>query len=699
MLSREESDQLEEEEEHNYDENHKCVDCGHPNTCTHKNTSTAEGERNWEEADFEDIGNDKLHKVKCPVEILTVCDDCGEVVDTKTVEDEDNYYHDYNSDGKCKQCGHPNKCEHKHQRVEYEWNDSDVKYDELKDDNTYHKVTGPGNRLTWCDDCEELIKTEKVDNVDTTEGHAYNSNHICEYCKHPNNCKHSNTYTYNNWDYEDVHCEEINDTYHLVTGPGEQVTVCQDCRERFTAKVDNVNEEEYHYYNSEHTCTDCGHKNECKHPSNLKYFEYDYSPDRCIIEDLGNGTQHKVKGNITKHTYCKVCEEELKEERLGYKTVEEIHYYDENDTCRYCGYKRPTECVHEYDNGIVTSEPTCTDTGVKTYTCKKCKQEKTEPIPALGHDYDSNDVCKRCGNKKPSEDEEDDIRIFGKSRFDTAINVAEKYKDYSGKFKNIIVASGMGFPDALAGGYLAKVKNAPILLVDKSQESKIVDYISNNIASGGTVYILGGTGAVRSEFESTLKKKDLEVIRLGGKSRYETNMYILRAAGVKTEDILVCTGMDFADSLSAAAVGKPILLVGKTLTDDQKKYIKGLSSKQFYLIGGIGAVNSVVEQALKDLGFTPKRIKGKTRYETSTAIAKEFFAKATTVMLAYAQNFPDGLSGGPLAMMKNAPIVLTESKKPEAAKEYVKAAGIVKSITLGGPTLISDIAVKAIMGR
>lgn len=43
--------------------------------------------------------------------------------------------------------------------------------------------------------------------------------------------------------------------------------------------------------------------------------------------------------------------------------------------------------VHKYNNGVVTKEPTCTDTGVKTYTCVNGDDSYTETIPALGHDY------------------------------------------------------------------------------------------------------------------------------------------------------------------------------------------------------------------------------------------------------------------------------------------------------------------------
>ena len=43
--------------------------------------------------------------------------------------------------------------------------------------------------------------------------------------------------------------------------------------------------------------------------------------------------------------------------------------------------------IHKYNSGVVTKEPTCTDTGVKTYTCVNNDDSYTETIPALGHDY------------------------------------------------------------------------------------------------------------------------------------------------------------------------------------------------------------------------------------------------------------------------------------------------------------------------
>ena len=57
-------------------------------------------------------------------------------------------------------------------------------------------------------------------------------------------------------------------------------------------------------------------------------------------------------------------------------------------------------CDHVWDAGKVTTEPTCTTAGVKTYTCSKCGNTKTEELPALGHiDENKDELCDRCGAK------------------------------------------------------------------------------------------------------------------------------------------------------------------------------------------------------------------------------------------------------------------------------------------------------------
>ena len=41
---------------------------------------------------------------------------------------------------------------------------------------------------------------------------------------------------------------------------------------------------------------------------------------------------------------------------------------------------------HQWDEGTITTDPTCTEAGVMTYTCT-CGETREEPIEALGHDY------------------------------------------------------------------------------------------------------------------------------------------------------------------------------------------------------------------------------------------------------------------------------------------------------------------------
>ena len=93
----------------------------------------------------------------------------------------------------------------------------------------------------------------------------------------------------------------------------------------------------------------------------------------------------------------------------------ECYYNANKDTTKISGYSssNPTAndfgfqfyvkgaeaaCAHEWDEGEVTTEATCTTAGVKTYTCALCGETKTEEIAALGHiDENSDNICDRCG--------------------------------------------------------------------------------------------------------------------------------------------------------------------------------------------------------------------------------------------------------------------------------------------------------------
>ena len=47
---------------------------------------------------------------------------------------------------------------------------------------------------------------------------------------------------------------------------------------------------------------------------------------------------------------------------------------------------------HTWDEGVITTQPTCTEEGVKTYSCTGCDETYTETVPALGHTWDAGTV-------------------------------------------------------------------------------------------------------------------------------------------------------------------------------------------------------------------------------------------------------------------------------------------------------------------
>lgn len=372
----------------------------------------------------------------------------------------------------------------------------------------------------------------------------------------------------------------------------------------------------------------------------------------------------------------------------------------------------------------VTKPATCETAGEGTYTASfTCtdfeKQTKTETIPALGHDWGEWTVTKEataeeegietryCSNDRnhtetrpiPKKEETagNVIRIFGASRYETAIKSADALKEQLGldKFDSVIIACGTNYADALAGSYLSNVKKAPILLVrDRDAEIGLVkDYIKANLKEDGTIYLLGGSAVVPDRAVEGLS--GYTVKRLWGNDRYETNVKILKEAGASGDEILVASGLDFADSLSASATGKPIVLVKNAIQPSQKAYVDSLKGKKFFIIGGTGAVNSDIEAYFNGLGEVT-RIGGATRYETSVNVAKAFFEEPKAAVLAYGANFPDGLCGGSLANAMGGPLVLSANGKSDQAAAYAEEYGIGDGAVLGGPTLIDDSSVRTI---
>ncbi len=134
----------------------------------------------------------------------------------------------------------------------------------------------------------------------------------------------------------------------------------------------------------------CNHqyREEIKDPTCTELGEKTYT---CVLcketYSIGMNTIPHEYGDDGKCTMC------------GKIAPEHEHSY-ENGVCTICGEAHQE---HDYDEGTVSTEPTCTQPGEKTYTCKTCgykNSEEIEPDPNR-HNYDENSKCTVCGEINP----------------------------------------------------------------------------------------------------------------------------------------------------------------------------------------------------------------------------------------------------------------------------------------------------------
>ena len=86
----------------------------------------------------------------------------------------------------------------------------------------------------------------------------------------------------------------------------------------------------------------------------------------------------------------KPCAHESKELRGAKDATCTTTGYTGDTYCKDCNEKIADGKVipalgHAWDNGVITTAPTCENAGVKTFTCTRCKETKTEAISATGH--------------------------------------------------------------------------------------------------------------------------------------------------------------------------------------------------------------------------------------------------------------------------------------------------------------------------
>ncbi len=253
-------------------------------------------------------------------------------------------------------------------------------------------------------------------------------------------------------------------------------------------------------------------------------------------------------------------------------------------------------------------------------------------------------------------------RIGGVSRYETAA-LASTAAFPSGA-PVVFIASGAGFPDALAGGAAAAARHGPVLLVQPDAVPAATASALDRLAPM-TVEVLGGPGAVSDAVLAALAGPGRTVHRIAGPDRFTTAAMVSAATfAPKPADLFVATGRDFPDALAGSAaagvLGVPLLLVDKNqVPPATAQEVKRLQPARITILGGTGAVGAAVQSALQAYAPT-RRLAGASRYATAALVAATAFPTASRAFLVTGSGFADALAGGPAAAAVRAPVLLTQ---------------------------------------
>ncbi|MFR5816896.1 MAG: Ig-like domain-containing protein [Hominisplanchenecus sp.] len=240
---------------------------------------------------------------------------------------------------------------------------------------------------TWCKDCGKKILSGQA--IAKTENHSWDAGKVT--------------------------------TKATCTEEGEKTFTCSICGDKKTEKVSATGHQHTEIRNKkEATCKETGYSGDtwCK----------DCGKKILSGQAIAKTEDHSWnQGEITKEPTCKEKGEKTftcsicgntKTEKVSTTDHQHMEIRNQkNPTCKEAGYSGDTYCAdcgvkissgktiaktknHNWDGGVITTEPTCTERGEKTFTCTICGNTDTKKVNATGHSYGAYKVVKEPTNKR-----------------------------------------------------------------------------------------------------------------------------------------------------------------------------------------------------------------------------------------------------------------------------------------------------------
>jgi putative cell wall-binding protein len=270
----------------------------------------------------------------------------------------------------------------------------------------------------------------------------------------------------------------------------------------------------------------------------------------------------------------------------------------------------------------------------------------------------------------------------------------------------VYIATGLQFPDALAGAPAANGDSASMLLV---QQNLIPNETKAELSrlKPLKIYVLGGPAVISNTVFAALDAYDRGggVVRLSGANRYATGAAIvIHAFPTTAASVIIANGTNFPDALAggaaAAAHGMPLLLTQPgALPAETTAQLNRLNPSTIYVLGGTLSVSTTVENALKNRANHPTvtRLAGTSRYDTAVKISQQFFTAGghTHMWVATGATFPDALAAGP----QGEPLLLTaQAALPSGVAAEATRLNPNSITVLGGPTIVSNNVITQLQG-
>ncbi|NSE55308.1 Ig-like domain-containing protein [Faecalicatena fissicatena] len=240
---------------------------------------------------------------------------------------------------------------------------------------------------TWCKDCGKKILSGQT--IAKTENHSWDAGKVT--------------------------------TKATCTEEGEKTFTCSICGDKKTEKISATGHQHTELRNKkEATCKETGYSGDtwCK----------DCGKKILSGQAIAKTEDHSWnQGEITKEPTCKEEGEKTftcsicgntKTEKVSTTDHQHMEIRNQkNPTCKEAGYSGDTYCAdcgvkissgktiaktknHNWDGGVITTEPTCTERGEKTFTCTICGNTNTKKVNATGHSYGAYKVVKEPTNKR-----------------------------------------------------------------------------------------------------------------------------------------------------------------------------------------------------------------------------------------------------------------------------------------------------------